>query len=160
MINNCKIKTYDAYRSMTVPQQYRKGAYLLRALLRTPWLDWSIFVALTLVPPKNLIQWEYVRLSRANSTTCACQVEMGPLRITIYPFERQAFTILNTSFAFYTIKCYSSSDISSFSVVLTVDKSNNAQKKRWHRQLCRTHCRPDTMGYRLAGIRRPGRKLS
>ena len=68
-------------------------------------------------------------MSRANSTTCACQVEMGPLRITIYPFERQAFTILNTSFAFYTIKCYSSSDISSFSVVLTVDKSNNAQKK-------------------------------
>jgi len=39
MINDCQIKTYDADRSVTAPQQYRKGAYLLRALLRTPWLD-------------------------------------------------------------------------------------------------------------------------
>jgi len=35
MAYTCKIKTYDADRSVTVPQQYRKRAYLLRILLRT-----------------------------------------------------------------------------------------------------------------------------
>jgi len=44
MINNCQIKTYDADRSVTVAQQYRKGAYLLRALLRTPWTVQYLYV--------------------------------------------------------------------------------------------------------------------
>jgi len=65
-------------------------------------------------------------------TSFACQAEMGPLRVTIYPLERQAFTILNTSFAFYTIKCYSSSVELTFISGLSSKSRGHDQKYRYH----------------------------
>ncbi len=69
MINDCQIKTYDADRSATVPQQYRKGAYLLRALLRTPWLDRSkiVLIAMSVLATLKLGHNQERQRSRVNS---------------------------------------------------------------------------------------------
>ena len=39
----------------------------------------------------------------------ACQAPIGPLRTTVYPLKKQAFTISNSWFPFCTLKCYNSS---------------------------------------------------
>jgi len=69
---------------------------------------------------------------RTGKNTCACQAGMGPPRMAIYLFKKQAFTILISWLLFSASKCYNSSVELTFISGLSSKSRGHDQKHRYH----------------------------